>query len=44
MGAIDKLIGEKFYAVADEALATWIDEPDVPVPGDPVGPLGVPPG
>jgi type IV pilus biogenesis protein CpaD/CtpE len=27
-GALDKLMGEKFFAVTDEPFAAWIDEPD----------------
>ena len=26
VGALDKLMGDKFFAVTDEAFATWIDE------------------
>jgi hypothetical protein len=28
VGVLDKLLGEKFYAVTDEPFAAWIDEPD----------------
>ena len=28
VGALNKLLGEKFYAVTDEPFAAWIDEPN----------------